>query len=221
MKRDMRPWEKVGAYGLVVFILLIVLSPHFGLLLLSFGTIWSYSVLPDAYTLDHYVEVLANSSEFITNTLLYAGLAASADVIFATAIAYLVWRTNLWGRKMLDYAATASLAIPGVVLGIGYLRSFHRYRAPGPRQAACQLVGDHRHRTDDQATALCLAGLRGGPPAGVPCARRGRGKSWCIQIPYGHPHRGTADVRWHSGGFRDQFRDSGSRTFRNHHAGIE
>ena len=87
MKRDMRPWEKVGAYSLVIFILLIVLSPHFGLLLLSFGTIWSYSVLPDAFTLDHYVEVLANSSEFITNTLLYAGLAALADVIFATAIA--------------------------------------------------------------------------------------------------------------------------------------
>ena len=130
MKRDMRPWEKVGAYGLVIFILLIVLSPHFGLLLLSFGTIWSYSVLPDAYTLDHYVEVLANSSEFITNTLLYAGLAASADVIFATAIAYLVWRTHLWGRKMLDYAATASLAIPGVVLGIGYLRSFHDIELP-------------------------------------------------------------------------------------------
>jgi iron(III) transport system permease protein len=130
MKRDMRPWEKVGAYSLVIFILLIVLSPHLGLLLLSFGTIWSYSVLPDAFTLEHYVEVLANSSGFITNTLLYAGLAALADVIFATAIAYIVWRTHLWGRKMLDYAATASLAIPGVVLGIGYLRSFHNLEMP-------------------------------------------------------------------------------------------
>jgi iron(III) transport system permease protein len=130
MKRDMRPWEKVGAYSLVIFILLIVLSPHLGLLLLSFGTIWSYSVLPDAFTLEHYVEVLANSSGFITNTLLYAGLAALADVIFATAIAYIVWRTHLWGRKMLDYAATASLAIPGVVLGIGYLRSFHSLELP-------------------------------------------------------------------------------------------
>ena len=130
MKRDMLPWEKFGAYGLVVFILLIVLSPHFGLLLLSFGTIWSYSVLPDAYTLDHYVEVLANSSEFITNTLLYAGLAALADVVVGTAIAYLVWRTHLRGRKLLDYAATASLAIPGVVLGIGYLRTFHSIELP-------------------------------------------------------------------------------------------
>lgn len=131
MKRDMRAWEKVGAYAVVIFILLVVLSPHIGLLLLSFGTIWSFSVLPDAYTLDHYVEVLANSSEFITNTLLYAGLAALADVVVGTAIAYLVWRTKLRGRKILDYAATASLAIPGVVLGIGYLRTFHDMNLPG------------------------------------------------------------------------------------------
>ena len=31
---------------------------------------------------------------------------------------------------MLDYAATASLAIPGVVLGIGYLRTFNEFDVP-------------------------------------------------------------------------------------------
>ena len=130
MKRDMRTWEKVGAYCVIVLILLLVLSPHIGLTLLSFGTIWSYSVLPDAYTLEHYREVFSSASEYITNTLLYAGLAALADVILATAIAYLVWRTRLAGRQFLEYAATASLAIPGVVLGIGYLRTFHDVDLP-------------------------------------------------------------------------------------------
>ena len=31
MKRDLRPWEKAACYGVVIFILLLVLSPHFGL----------------------------------------------------------------------------------------------------------------------------------------------------------------------------------------------
>ena len=45
------------AYAVVIFVLLIVLSPHLGLALLSFGTIWSFSVLPDAFTLANYREV--------------------------------------------------------------------------------------------------------------------------------------------------------------------
>jgi len=129
-KRDLRPWEQVACYAVVILILLLVLSPHFGLLLLSFGTIWSYSVLPDGFTLDHYVEVLVSSSEYITNTLLYAGLAAFADVVIATAIAYIVLRSRLNWRKWLDYSATSALAIPGVVLGIGYLRTFYQWEVP-------------------------------------------------------------------------------------------
>lgn len=130
MKRDLRPWEKAGCYAVVVFILLLVLSPHFGLAILSLGTVWSFSVLPDAYTFSHYMRVVSESSEFITNTLLYAGLAAGIDVLFGTAIAYIVLRTNLIGRKWLDYAAMGAVAIPGVVLGIGYLRTFYAFNVP-------------------------------------------------------------------------------------------
>ncbi|MEE8393179.1 MAG: ABC transporter permease subunit, partial [Rhodospirillales bacterium] len=90
MKRDLRPLEAFACYAIVVFILLLVLSPHFGLALLSFGTVWSYSPLPDAYTIDHYANVLFTARGYITNTLIYAGLAATIDVVFGTAIAYIV-----------------------------------------------------------------------------------------------------------------------------------
>ena len=123
-KRQMRAWEKILSYAVIVLILLLVLSPHIGLTLLSFGTIWSFSVLPDGYTISHYQEVFAQSPQFITNTLLYASLAALIDVTIGTAIAYLVLRTKIAGREWLDYVAMAALAVPGVVLGIGYLRTF-------------------------------------------------------------------------------------------------
>lgn len=129
-KRDMRPWEKSICYSIIVVILLFVLSPHIGLTLLSFGTVWSFSVMPDAFTVDHYFSIFANASSYITNTLIYAGIAASADVIIGTAIAYIVWRTRLVGREWLDYTAMGALAIPGVVLGIGYLRTFHDFQVP-------------------------------------------------------------------------------------------
>lgn len=129
-KRDLRGWEKTACYAVVIFILLLVLSPHIGLALLSFGTVWSYSVLPDAFTWAHYATVFDTSMGYINNTLLYAGLAALIDVIFATAIAYIVWRTQLSWRKWLDFAAMGAVAIPGVVIGIGYLRTFYDFNVP-------------------------------------------------------------------------------------------
>ena len=130
MQRDLNPLEKAGCYAVVILILLMVLSPHFGLAILSFGTVWSYSVLPDAYTFQHYLQMFSSSTQLISNTLLYAGLAATLDVVLGTVIAYLVWRTNLFGRKWLDFVAMGAVAIPGVVLGIGYLRTFHEFNVP-------------------------------------------------------------------------------------------
>lgn len=129
-KRSLKRGEKIMAYGVVIFILLLVLSPHIGLLLLSFGTIWSFAPLPDGYTLQNYVTMWEGSKTFILNTVLYAGIAATLDVIIGTAIAYIVLRTGIFGRKGLDYLATAALAVPGVVLGIGYLRTFHSIDVP-------------------------------------------------------------------------------------------
>lgn len=130
-RRRMRPWETAIAYGVVGLILLLVLAPHIGLLLLSFATVWSFSPLPDAFTLDHYSRVLSGeSSLYIKNTLIYATLAGGIDVVLGTAIAYLVLRTKLIGRRWLDWGAMAALAVPGVVLGIGYLRTFFDIKLP-------------------------------------------------------------------------------------------
>ena len=119
------------AYAMVLGVLALVLAPHVGLVLLSFATVWSFSPLPDGYTLAHYARVLGDSSAYIENTLLYAGLAAALDVAIGGAIAYLVLRSRLPGRQLLDWTAGAALAVPGVVLGIGYLRAFYGVTLPG------------------------------------------------------------------------------------------
>ncbi len=123
-KRRLTPWQSVLAYGWITLVLVLVLSPHLGILLLSLSKVWSYSVLPEAWTLQHYANVFETSTRMMGNTLLYCGLAALIDVILGAAIAYLILRTTLAGRQALDFMATAALTIPGVVLGIGYLRFF-------------------------------------------------------------------------------------------------
>jgi iron(III) transport system permease protein len=129
-KREMKPGHAIAAYAVIGLILFLVLSPHLGLLLLSFSTVWSYSPLPDAYTFQHYTRVVMESGQFITNTLLYASLAGLIDVVLGSAIAYLAIRTKIVGRQWLDYLASAAIAVPGVVLGIGYLRAYYGVSLP-------------------------------------------------------------------------------------------
>ncbi|HOP88939.1 MAG TPA: iron ABC transporter permease [Ottowia sp.] len=129
-RRRLSGWESVLAYGWIILVLLITLAPHFGILLMSFAKVWSFSVLPDAYTLAHYATVFSDARGMMANTLLYCLLAAGLDVVIGTAIAYLILRTNLPGRRWLDYMASAALAIPGLVLAIGYLRLFKGVNLP-------------------------------------------------------------------------------------------
>ena len=130
-RRRLSAWQSTLAYGWIAMLLLLVLSPHIGIVLLSLSKVWSFSVLPDAYTLEHYKTVLVDSPRMIVNTLLYCGLAALLDVILGTAIAYLILRTKVPGREALDFMASTALAIPGIVLAIGYLRTFKGITLPG------------------------------------------------------------------------------------------
>jgi iron(III) transport system permease protein len=112
-------------------ILGVSLLPHIGILLLSFAKVWSYTLLPTTYTLGNFAEILFRAPHFIKNTLIYTLLAAGLDIILGAAIAFLLLRSRLAGRNLLDAIATLPLAIPGVVLAVGYLRVFHGWDFPG------------------------------------------------------------------------------------------
>lgn len=130
-RRTLSSWEAVLAYGWIGLVLAVTLAPHVGILLMSFAQVWSFSVLPDAYTLAHYATVFDDSSGMVANTLKYCLLAAGLDVVLGVSIAYLIHRTTLPARQWLDYLASVALAIPGLVLAIGYLRLFKGVNVPG------------------------------------------------------------------------------------------
>ena len=119
-----------AAGAFIVLVLLIVLSPHIGIFLLSIGTVWSFAVLPDAYTITHYTTVIREAWPLISNTMLYCGLAGLIDVILGATLAYLVLRTRLPGRRVVEQIAMSAVAVPGLVLGIGLLRTYHDVKLP-------------------------------------------------------------------------------------------
>lgn len=121
-----RPTSALGgalctfAFASVTFIAVL---PHLGVILVAFSKDWYGTILPVEWTLSHFEAALGHNLTLpsIQNSLKYAGLATLLDLFLGIAIAYVVVRTKLAGRQVLDAMAMLPLAVPGLVLAFGYL----------------------------------------------------------------------------------------------------
>ena len=129
-QRELRRGGRIAAAAFVMIAVALALSPHIGIFLLSVGTVWSYAILPDAYTFTHYETIYREAGPLISNTVLYCGLAGLVDVVLGATVAYIVLRTRLPGRRLVEQVAMSAVAIPGLVLGIGLLRTYYDVTLP-------------------------------------------------------------------------------------------
>ncbi len=104
-------------------VILLAVLPHLGVVLVAFSSEWYQTILPSGWTLSHFETALGHNLTLpsIQNSLKYASLATLLDVVLGVAIAYVVVRTRLPGRQILDALAMMPLAVPGLVLAFGYL----------------------------------------------------------------------------------------------------
>lgn len=124
--RHLRPaggGRSVFAVGLFSLVTLVAILPHLGVILLSVAGDWYQTILPTGLTGQHYLDALGHplTLSSIGNSLRYASLATLVDLILGIGIAYVVVRTRLPGRQLLDAMAMMPLAVPGLVLAFGYL----------------------------------------------------------------------------------------------------
>jgi iron(III) transport system permease protein len=84
---------------------------------------WYRTVLPQDYTGANYVEALSHSMTVssIRNSLIFSALAVLLNLFMGLAIAFVVVRSTVRVRGLLDAMAMLPLAVPGLVLAFGYL----------------------------------------------------------------------------------------------------
>ncbi|RYG70491.1 iron ABC transporter permease, partial [bacterium] len=122
-----------AARGLAAFLIplafLVVcfcaLLPHLGVILTSLTVpgAWYRSVLPTEFTTQNYQDALGHgiTVSSIGNSLLYSSIAVFANCILGIAIAFVVVRSKIRLRWLLDALAMMPLAVPGIVMAFGYL----------------------------------------------------------------------------------------------------
>ncbi|MDX2016412.1 MAG: iron ABC transporter permease [Planctomycetota bacterium] len=118
----LKGWLAAGAFGLVS---LIAVTPHLGVVLMSFTSPgqWYQSVLPKVFTTSHYMTALTDQDSFgsIRNSLFLASSAMAFNILLGILIAYVIVRTTIRGRGLLDALCMLPLAVPGLVMAFGYV----------------------------------------------------------------------------------------------------
>ena len=164
------PLKGLKSLGVAFFffaVFFISSLPHLGVVVLSMAQDWYASVLPETWTVDHYREALGHPLVVpsIQNSLLYASGSTLIDVILGVAIAWVIVRSSIKGRAILDALVMLPLAVPGLVLAFGYLalsqegRSFHWLVGAG-EDPTCLIIIAYAVRRLPYVVRSAVAGLQ-------------------------------------------------------------
>ena len=96
----------------------------YGLVLVgSFTRLWGVDY---SLTLNNYVEAFRLGADYIVDSLLLAAIATPLTGLLGMVIAFLVKRKRFVGRGFMDITSMLSFAVPGTVVGIGYILAFNQ-----------------------------------------------------------------------------------------------
>jgi iron(III) transport system permease protein len=123
-RKKMSPWRQASAVIFLTVVLIFAFIPYLGIALDSFGRGWALTPIPVKYTLQYFERVAIETPKFILNSLLYSGISVAICIAFGVPVAWVMARTKVPGRDLLDSLTTLILALPGTGIGIAYLRAF-------------------------------------------------------------------------------------------------
>jgi iron(III) transport system permease protein len=124
-EKELTGWRGWLATLVFAAVFLLAILPHVGVVLTSFTVPgqWYDSVLPTSWTTAHYREALTARDSFgaIVNSLKLSAAAMLITMVAGVVIAYLIVRTQVKGRALLDALCMLPLAVPGLVMAFGYV----------------------------------------------------------------------------------------------------
>ncbi|MDB5550836.1 MAG: afuB [Rhizobium sp.] len=118
-------WAAVTFVGFILSLTIVL--PYLAIIKTAFTGTVGDAITWDTLTLDHWNFVLFDFSATrlaLWNTFLLGFLTATAVTAIALVVSYLVIRRSIPGAQFLGVLATAPVAVPGIVLGVGLFLSY-------------------------------------------------------------------------------------------------
>ncbi len=118
------PVTKYSIFGLCLLLTGVIFLFYGMILFGSFVKLWGAN---HTLTFGNYKHVFTVGWGFIRDTLLLSSIATPIAGILAMFIAFLVVRKNFPGKRLMELVSLLTFAVPGTVVGIGYILAFNEY----------------------------------------------------------------------------------------------
>lgn len=133
---------RVAAVAASVLLSLVLLLPHIMLFIISLvptGT-WTWQTVPPVLSFVNYGFLFTRPALWapVKNSVIMAGMATLAGVLFALVASYLVTKVRFVGRQLLDALIMIPWALPGTIVAISMIIAFNQ---PLPTTFGRVLVG--------------------------------------------------------------------------------
>lgn len=117
------PWVRWSLFGITMFIVVLILLIY---LTIFVGAFTKVPGVNNAFTLDHFDFVINGyGAEAMTDTTMLSAISTPIAGLLGMLIAFLVVRTDFAGRGLVDFTTMLGIAVPGTILGIGFLLMYN------------------------------------------------------------------------------------------------
>ncbi|OQA42691.1 MAG: Sulfate transport system permease protein CysW [Chloroflexi bacterium ADurb.Bin325] len=89
----------------------------------SFANVWGVDFTP---TFKHYLYIENVGMDPYINSLILAVVSAPLTAAMGLMMAYIFVRRSFPGRRLLEFGAMLSFAVPGTIIGVGYVLAFNQ-----------------------------------------------------------------------------------------------
>jgi iron(III) transport system permease protein len=128
-RTELKRWRFVALAFCLVVLLNPVFLPYFALCNAAFSPNATTLVTPSTFTLHNVIFVfteLSSTQLALKNTVILGTATATVGTALALVLAYVTTQRAIPGYQLYGFLATAPVAVPGIVLGVGLFLSYTR-----------------------------------------------------------------------------------------------
>lgn len=113
---------KVPVYSCCIFFSATVLLFYGMIIYGSFQTLWGVN---STLTLRNYIQTFQVGKDYLIDSLTLSTVATPITGVLGMFIAFLIVRKKFIGRGLMEFVSMLTFAVPGTVVGIGYILAFN------------------------------------------------------------------------------------------------
>lgn len=117
--------EKHIVWPIDIFCLLVSVFVFSFYLLIPLGGFFKVMGIDYSFTLNHFKYVFDLGMKSLKDTTILSLWATPITGILGMVIAFLIVRKKFWGKGFIEFTSLLAMAVPGTVLGLGYISAYN------------------------------------------------------------------------------------------------